>query len=121
MAGAGGGFGGAGRAGGGGGAGGAAAGGARGMRAQVAFVQTATGLEPRLVRLGLSNYDDAQILSGLKEGDKVALVSVAELQAKRTQDQAQLKSRLSSGTPGVPGATGGGARGAGGGGGGGGR
>jgi len=107
--------------GGGGGSAGAVAGnggsGGRGMRAQVAFLKTDKGLEPRVVRLGLSNYDDAEVLDGLNEGDQVALVSVAELQAKRTQDQAQFRSRVSGGTPGLPGGAAGG-RGAGGGGGG---
>jgi HlyD family secretion protein len=96
----------------------AAGGGGRANRAQVAFVKTATGLEPRILRLGLSNYDDAEVLDGLKEGDQVALLSVAELQAKRTQDQATLRSRMSGGTPGMPGGAAGG-RGTGGGGGGG--
>jgi HlyD family secretion protein len=103
-----------------GGAGGGAGGGRAG-RAQVVFVQTDKGLVPRVVRLGLSNYDDAQVIDGLVEGDKVALVSVAELQSKRTQDQAQLRSRISGTTPGIGGAGAGGGRGGGGGGGGGGR
>jgi hypothetical protein len=73
------------------------------------------------VRLGLQNYDDAQVLNGLNEGDQVALVAVAELQAKRTQDQATLRARVGGATPGLPGAgAGGGGRGGGGGGGGGG-
>ena len=102
-------------AGGGGGGGGSMSGGGS-RRAQVAFVKTATGLEPRVVRLGIANYDDAEVVSGLKEGDQVALVAVAELQAQRTQQQNNLRQRMSSGTPGgLPGG-GGGGRGGGGGG-----
>ena len=96
-----------------GGTGAGSGGGMRGNRAQVAFVKTATGLEPRVVRLGLANYDDAEVLNGLKEGDEVALVAVAELQAQRTQQQQNIRNRMSSGTPGL-GAGGGGGRGGGG-------
>lgn len=101
---------------GGGGTGGAA--GAMGRRAQAVFVKTANGIEPRLVRLGLSDFDYAQVLDGLKEGEQVALLSVAEAQAQRQQTQSQIRQRMGSGVPGQPG-VGGGGRGAGGGGGGG--
>jgi len=111
----------AGRAGGAGGSGAGAAGGGtggpRGSQAQVVLVQGANGLEPRLVRLGVSDFDYAEVLDGLKEGEQVALLSVAEVQAKRQSDQQQLKQRMGSGMPGV-GATGGGRPGGGGGGGG---
>jgi len=98
---------------GGGGAGGFGRGG-RGSRAQVAFVQTPDGLEPRVVQLGISNFDYAEVLGGLKEGEQVVLLSVAELQAKRAQDQNRLRQRMGTGLPGAGG--GGGGAGAGGGG-----
>ena len=106
-----------------GGAGGRGQGGAMGQsRAQVAFVKTERGLEPRVVRLGLSDFDYAQVVDGLKEGEQVVLLGVAEAQAMRAQNQSRLRERMGSGVPGVPGAGGGGGgRGAGGGGGGGGR
>jgi len=78
--------------------------GGRASRAQVVFVKTATGLELRLVRLGLTDFDYAEVLAGVKEGDEVALLSVAELQAKRKQDQSRMAQRMGSGVPGVPGA-----------------
>ncbi|HMI32102.1 MAG TPA: efflux RND transporter periplasmic adaptor subunit [Candidatus Limnocylindrales bacterium] len=114
-------------AGGGGGAGGGrGAGGGTGTgranRAQVAFVKTEKGLEPRVVRLGLSDFDYAEVLDGLKEGEQVVLLGVAEAQATRAQTQSRLRERMGSGVPGVPGGGGGGAGGGrGGGGGGGGR
>jgi HlyD family secretion protein len=116
--------GGAGGAGGGAGTGGAggAGGSGSGRRAQAVFVKTATGIEPRLVRLGLSDFDYTQVIDGLKEGEQVALLGVAEAQAQRTQSQNQIRQRMGSGVPGQPAAGGGrgGAGGAGGGGGGGG-
>jgi HlyD family secretion protein len=119
----GGGSGGRGGAGGGAGGAGAGAGAGRANRAQVAFVKTANGLEPRVVRLGLSDFDYAEVLDGLKEGEQVVLLGVAEAQAARAQTQSRLRERMGSGVPGVPaagGAGGGGGRGGGGGGGGGG-
>jgi HlyD family secretion protein len=109
------------RGGSGGGTGGGAGGadGGMGRRAQAVFVKTANGLEPRLVRLGLSDFDYAQVIDGVKEGDQVALLSVAEAQAQRNQSRTQLRQRMGSGVPGQPGVGGGGGgRGAGGGGGG---
>ena len=82
------------------------------------FVKTATGLEPRVVRLGLTNFDYAQVVAGVKEGDEVALLSVAELQAKRKQDQSRIRQRVGNGLPGTAGGGGGGGGGRGGGGGG---
>jgi len=70
-------------------------------QAQVVFVKTARGLEPRLVRLGISDFDYVEVVDGLEEGDEVALLSVAEVQAKRQNDQAQLRQRMGSGMPGV--------------------
>jgi HlyD family secretion protein len=70
-------------------------------QAQVVFVKTPRGLEPRLVRLGISDFDYVQVTDGLEEGDEVALLSVAEAQAKRQTDQAQLRQRMGSGMPGV--------------------
>lgn len=86
------------------------AGGMGGRQAQVVFVKTPRGLEPRIVRLGISDFDYVQVVDGLEEGDEVALLSVVEVQAKRQSDQAQMRQRMGSGMPGV-GAPGGGGRG----------
>jgi HlyD family secretion protein len=108
----------AGRGGRGGGAGRSGGGGAT-TRA-VVFVRAGTGFQPRVVTLGLSNYDFAEVRDGLRPGEQVALVSAAVLQQSRTERQQQLRSR--SGLPGMGGggAGGGGGRGGSGGGGGGG-
>ena len=87
----------------------------RSGQAQVVLVKTANGLEPRVVRIGISDFDYSEVLDGLKEGDEVALLSVAAVQAKRQSDQAQLKQRMGSGMPGVGSAPTGGGRGSGGG------
>jgi HlyD family secretion protein len=54
---------------------------------------------PKVLTLGVGNYDVTQVLSGLQEGDKVALINAAMLQAARAQRQQQINSRM--GLPGV--------------------
>ena len=75
-------------------------------------MQSASGaFEPRLVRLGASNYDYSEVLSGLKEGEKVATLAVAALQAKRDAQNDRFRSNTT--VPGVqraPAAGGGGGR-----------
>ncbi|MGZ8377289.1 MAG: efflux RND transporter periplasmic adaptor subunit, partial [Gemmatirosa sp.] len=93
---------------------------ARAQRGLV-FVKTGDTFEPRVVTLGLGNFDVTEIVSGLQDGEQVALVSAAVLQQSRTEFQDRLRSR--SGLPGMGGGgapAGGGGRPAGGGGGGGG-
>lgn len=96
-----------GESGGGGGGGSAGVGGAlvAGSRA-VVFVKDGAAWAPRVVTLGISNYDVAEIASGLREGEQVALVSGAVLQQQRQQRQEQIRSRSS--LPGMGGSSGGG-------------
>jgi hypothetical protein len=50
----------------------------------VVFVVDAVGaLTARRVTIGLNDWDRAQVISGLEEGDKVALVGAAQLQAQQ--------------------------------------
>jgi len=67
-----------------------------------------------VVRLGLSDFDYAEVLDGVKEGEQVVLLGVAEAQASRADTQNRIRQRLGSGVPGVPGAGGGGGGGGGG-------
>lgn len=90
---------------------------APGSRA-VVFVKAGATFAPRVVTLGLTNYDVAEVTAGLREGEAVALVSGAVLQQQRTEFQDRMRSR--SGLPGMGGTPGGGGGGRGGGGGGGG-
>ena len=105
------------RGGGGGGFGGGGGGGGRGRQMRVAFVKQGDTYVPRVVRIGVSNYDYAQVLSGLQEGEQVALLSAATLQMQREQSMQNIRQRMGGGL-GVPGTGGGGGRGGAGGGGG---
>ena len=87
-------------------------------RTALVFVETAPGtFAPRLVRLGASDYDYSEVLSGLTEGEKVATLAVQALQAKRDQQNDRFRSMTGAGgMPGVQrtgGAAGGGAAGGG--------
>ena len=121
---------------GGGAQGGAAGGGAGGGTgrtggAMFVFVKQGDKYSPRVVRLGVSDFDYTEILSGVQQGEQVALLGPAVLQAQRDQLQARIRAGTGGGlqttTPaagaagGAGGAAAGGARGGGGGGGGGGR
>jgi HlyD family secretion protein len=67
--------------------------------AGLVFVAANGTFEPRLTMLGVGNYDVTQVLSGLNEGDNVALINAAMLQQARTKMQQRIQSRM--GLPGV--------------------
>ena len=77
-------------------------GGATRSRTALVFVQIGEGkYEPRLVKLGASNYDYSEVLSGLREGDNVATLAVAALQAKREQANDRFRGMAGGGVPGM--------------------
>jgi len=86
-----------------------------GGRSGLVFVQKADSTwEPRVVRLGVADYDYTEVISGLKPGEKVALLSAAALQAQRQQSTERFRAMTGGGSP-LGGGSTGGAGGAGGG------
>ena len=77
---------------------GAVAGASRARRGMV-FVVKNGKYTPKVVRLGVSNYDVSEVLSGLNEGDSVAILNVAAMQAKQQADLDQIRNR--AGVPGL--------------------
>ena len=79
-------------------------------RSGLVFVQKADSTwEPRLVRLGVADYDYTEVLSGLQEGERVAMLSAAALQAQRQENNDRFKAMTGGGSPlggGTPGAGG---------------
>ncbi|MBX3174411.1 MAG: efflux RND transporter periplasmic adaptor subunit [Gemmatimonadaceae bacterium] len=76
-------------------------------RTGLVFVQKAdSSWEARVVRLGVADYDFTEVISGLEEGDRVALLSAAALQMQRQENQDRMRamtggnSPLGGGTPG---------------------
>ena len=81
-----------------GGAGGGG-GGMGGGRTRSGLVMVAQGgtYVPRIVRLGVSNYDYTEVMSGVKEGEQVALLAAASLQLQRQQQQERMRGMMGSG------------------------
>jgi len=90
----------------------------QGGRRGLVFVSKDKKYMPRMVRLGVSNFDYSEVLSGVQEGEQVAILNVAVLQARQQENMNQVRGR--AGVPGMQRAptTTGGAGGAGGAGGG---
>ena len=75
-------------------------------RPGLVFVAQNGGFVPRIVRLGVSNYDYTEVLSGLQEGDRVAVLTAAAMQQQRQQSLDQMRQRQAM--PGMGGAPAGG-------------
>ncbi len=58
---------------------------ARAKPAVVFVVGEGGTLEPRMVMIGLTDWDNTEVVSGLDEGDRVALIGLAQLQAQREE------------------------------------
>ena len=63
-------------------------------RLAIAFVVLADGtVEPRPVRLGLGDWDQTAVLSGLQEGEQVAIIGAAQLQAQQQEFLNRMRQR----------------------------
>ena len=49
--------------------------------------------EPRVVQIGVANFDYTEILSGVQEGETVALLGAIALQIQRDENQERMRSR----------------------------
>lgn len=65
-------------------------------RTGLVFVADSGRYSPRVVMLGQSNFDYVEVLSGLKEGEKVVMLNVLALQAARDQQQDRFRQMQSS-------------------------
>jgi HlyD family secretion protein len=50
-------------------------------------------LEPRMVMIGLTDWDYTEVVTGLDEGDQVALIGLAQLQVQREEYLERMRSR----------------------------
>jgi len=78
---------------------GAGAGGQARARRGLVFTVKGGKYTPKIVRLGASNFDVSEVLSGLNEGDSIAILNVAVLQAQQQTDLQQVRNR--AGVPGM--------------------
>jgi HlyD family secretion protein len=64
-------------------------------RSGMVFVEKNGSWEPRVLRLGVANYDFTEIVSGLEEGEKVAMLNAAILQLRRQEQSDRMKAGAS--------------------------
>jgi HlyD family secretion protein len=78
---------------------GAMAGSGRGAaRPALVFVVDAQGeVSPRVVRIGLNDWDNTQVVSGLDAGESIAVIGAAQLQAQQAEMIDRMRSRMGGG------------------------
>ena len=81
---------------------------ARAARPALVFVASGTSFAPRVIRVGMSDLDYTEVVSGLQEGEQVLLLSALSMQARRDSAMQRMRSMSGGGMPGAPGATPGG-------------
>ncbi|HYC53117.1 MAG TPA: efflux RND transporter periplasmic adaptor subunit [Gemmatimonadaceae bacterium] len=80
----------------------------RTIRPGLVFVVKGKTYEPRSVMLGAGNFDYTEVVSGLQEGEEVALLASLSLQAQRQQQTDRFRQNMGGGVPGMGGAPAGG-------------
>ncbi len=70
------------------------------IRPGFVFVINNGTIEARRVMLGVNDWDNTEVVSGLEEGDSVILMSVARLQAQQAEFENRLRERTSGPFPG---------------------
>ena len=67
----------------------------RDTRPAVVFVMSVDSVpEPRLVQMGLNDWDHTQVVTGVQEGDVLVVVGAAQLMAQQQEFQARMMSRM---------------------------
>ncbi|MGQ0715324.1 MAG: efflux RND transporter periplasmic adaptor subunit [Gemmatimonadaceae bacterium] len=72
-----------------------------GGRRGLVFVSAGQSFEPRVVTLGIANYDFTEVISGLEEGEQVAILTAAALQQRRQQQLERFRGMTGGGVPGM--------------------
>jgi HlyD family secretion protein len=70
-------------------------------RTGVVFIAANGTYTPKVVRLGIGNFDYTEVISGLNEGDQVALLATAAIQAARDSSNARFRQMTGGGMPGM--------------------
>jgi HlyD family secretion protein len=69
-------------------------------RPGVVFIRGADGvLAPRPVLIGVNDWNNSEILAGVEEGEEVALIGGAALQARQQERNQQMRNRMGGGLP----------------------
>jgi HlyD family secretion protein len=70
-------------------------------RRGLVFVAKESTFEPRIVSLGIANYDYSEVISGLSEGEQVAIITAAALQQRRQEQLERFRGMTGGGVPGM--------------------
>ena len=79
-----------------GGSGGAASGAPGSRRPGIVFVPGANGPEPRMVMLGVNDWDYTEVVTGLAEGDQVFMMTAARLVQQERERADRMRERAGS-------------------------
>ncbi len=64
-------------------------------RPAITFVVSADGsIEPRPILIGVNDWDNTEVLAGLEEGEEVALIGAAQLQAQQQEFVNRIRERM---------------------------
>jgi len=64
-------------------------------RPAITFVVSADGaIEPRPILIGVNDWDNTEVLVGLEEGEEVALIGAAQLQAQQQEFIDRMRERM---------------------------
>lgn len=83
---------------------------ARTARPGLVYVVSGSTFAPRVIRVGMSDLDYTEVVSGLQEGENVLLLTALAMQASRDSANARMRGRM-GGMPGMPAGGGRGGRG----------
>jgi len=75
---------------------------------RIVMVKEGEAFVPRLVKVGASNFDYAEVIEGLKEGDEIQVTTISR--AKLAAEQMNERMRSNTGLSGMAGGGGGGGR-----------
>jgi len=76
----------------------------RAARPALVLVSSGTSFAPRVIRVGMSDLDYTEVVSGLQEGEQVLLLSALAMQARRDSAMNRMRNMSGGGMPGAPGA-----------------
>lgn len=75
-----------------------------GPQPAVTFVVTADGtVQPRPILIGVNDWDNTEVLAGVEEGEQLALIGAAQLQARQQEWINRIRDRMGGGVPGMGG------------------
>jgi hypothetical protein len=64
------------------------------------MVREGQSFVPRLIKIGVSNFDFAEVLEGLKEGDEIQMVTISRAKIEAEQRNERMRSTQGLGSVG---------------------